>query len=387
MSRDADQDFLADGIVEDVISELSRFRDLTVIARNSSFSFRGQALDIRKIAQELGVRYVVEGSVRRAGERLRLTAQLIDASDGAHVWAGRWDRKMADLFDLQDELTQAIVTAVAPEIGAHERALARKKPTESLTAWELTQRAFSEYFQYSAEGIAAAKTFATRAIEADAEIVLAHALLARVHTADAMSGRSGDSAGSLQSALAAAERAIELDSRSDAAHAALGFALSISGQNDRAIKVLEVGRALNPNNANTLMHLAAARLHHPTDPEPARALAEAREALRLSPTDPFAWIYEWGIGWAQMQLGDFQAALESFDAARAHPKADWKPALSAAMALLAAGHTEHVAALLSEARSHKPTLTLAEVLISTPNLHVSPLAALAERLVELGLPR
>ena len=126
MSRDADQDFLADGIVEDVISELSRFRDLTVIARNSSFSFRGQALDIRKIAQELGVRYVVEGSVRRSGDRLRLTAQLIDASDGSHLWAGRWDRTMADLFDLQDELTQAIVTAVAPEISAHERALARQ---------------------------------------------------------------------------------------------------------------------------------------------------------------------------------------------------------------------------------------------------------------------
>ena len=382
MSRDADQDFLADGIVEDVISELSRFRDLTVIARNSSFSFRGQALDIRKIAQELGVRYVVEGSVRRSGDRLRLTAQLIDASDGSHLWAGRWDRTMADLFDLQDELTQAIVTAVAPEISAHERTLARRKPTESLTAWELTQRAFFEYFQYSAEGIAAAKTFATRAIEADPDIVLAHALLARIHTADAMSGRSDDAAESLRLARAAAERAIELDSRSDAAHAALGFALSISGQHDRAIKVLELGRALNPNNASMLLHLAAARLAHPTDPEPARALADAREALRLSPTNPTAWANEWVIGWAQMQLGDFQAALESFDAARAHPKADWKPALSAAMATLAAGQTEHVAALLSEARSHKSNLTLAEVLIAMPQLD-----ALAERLVELGLPR
>ena len=288
MSRDADQDFLADGIVEDVISELSRFRDLTVIARNSSFSFRGQALDIRKIAQELGVRYIVEGSVRRAGDRLRVTAQLIDASDGSHVWAGRWDRTMVDLFDLQDELTQAIVTAVAPEISAHERTLARRKPTESLTAWELTQRAYSEYFQYSPEGIAAAKTFATRAIEADPEIVLAHALLARIHTADAMTGRSGHAGESLRLARTAAERAIELDSRSDAAHAALGFALSISRQHDRAIKALELGRALNPNNADTLMHLAAARLH-PTDPEPARALADAREALRLDPTNPFAW--------------------------------------------------------------------------------------------------
>ena len=167
---------------------------------------------------------------------------------------------------------------------------------------------------------------------------------------------------------------------------ALGFALSISGQHDRAIKVLEVGRALNPNNASTLMHLAAARLAHPTDPEPARALADAREALRLNPTNPFAWVNEWVIGWAQMQLGDFQAALESFDAARAHPKADWKPALSAAMAALAAGQTKHVAALLSEARSHKSNLTLAEVQISMPNLDASPLASLVERLVELGMP-
>jgi adenylate cyclase len=136
MSSDPEQDFLADGIVEDVITELSRFRDLFVMARNSSFAYKGNSKDVRQIAKELGVEYIVEGSVRRAGNRLRVTAQLIEAGSGTHVWADRWDRTIEDLFELQDELTGAIVSAVQPELGAHERALTLRKPVGSLSVWE-----------------------------------------------------------------------------------------------------------------------------------------------------------------------------------------------------------------------------------------------------------
>ncbi len=387
MSRDADQDFLADGIVEDVITELSRFRDLTVIARNSSFSFRGQTLDIRKIAQELGVRYIVEGSVRRAGDRLRLTAQLIDAADGSHVWAGRWDRTMADLFDLQDELTQAIVTAVAPEISAHERSLARKKPTENLTAWELAQRAYAEYYRYTPESILAARVLAIRAIEADPGIVLAHALLARSHAADVIAGRSADADASLQAAHVAASRAMELDSRSEEAHVALGFVLALSGRLREAIDILERGRALNPNNAAVFGILAFARLQ-PTFQEPTRALADAREALRLSPTDPFAWSRHLIVGEALLQLGDYDASLEALNVARSDQNADWKPALVAAVAELANDRRELAAGLVAEAMAHSPALTLALVRRYQPWLFtIPPLAEAIERLVELGLPR
>lgn len=140
MSADQDQEFLADGIVEDVTTELSRFRSLMVIARNSTFAYKGASQDVRRIGKELGARYVVEGSVRRGGNRLRVTAQFIEASSGMQVWAGKWDRTLEDIFDLQDELTHAIVTAVEPELGAHERRLARARPTDSLTSWELCQR-------------------------------------------------------------------------------------------------------------------------------------------------------------------------------------------------------------------------------------------------------
>ena len=387
MSRDPDQDFLADGIVEDVITELSRFRDLTVIARNSSFSFRGQAFDVRRIAEALGVRYVVEGSVRRAGDRLRLTSQLIDASDGAHVWAGRWDRTMADLFDLQDELTRAIVTAVAPEISAHERALARKKPTESLTAWELAQRAHAEYLRYTAEAVSATIELASRAIEADPGLVFAHTLLARAHVSVAMAGWSADREGSLRAARAAAERAVEIDSRNDAAFSALGFTLAFSGRFREAIEMLERAKALNRNNPITLLHLAVTRLNPPAR-DAAQALSEAREALRLSPTDPFAWTFHLVIGLALLLLGDHEAARVSLDTARGYPSVDWKPALVAALAAVVGGRPESARELFAEALALRPELTLALARRGMREAFAyPPLAEVGEQLVDLGLPR
>ena len=140
MSADADQEFFAEGISEDIITELSKFRSLFVIARNSSFSFKGQSLDVKEIGQKLGVRYIVEGSVRRAGSRVRITAQLIDAVADRHLWAERYDRDLEDIFAVQDEVTHAVVTAIAPTLGGAERERARRKPVESLDAWESYQR-------------------------------------------------------------------------------------------------------------------------------------------------------------------------------------------------------------------------------------------------------
>lgn len=387
MSRDADQDFLADGIVEDVITELSRFRDLTVIARNSSFSFRGTATDVRKIAQELGVRYVVEGSVRRAGDRLRLTAQLIDAADGSHVWADRWDRTMADLFDLQDELTRAIVTAVAPEISAHERTLARRKPTESLTAWELTQRAHAEYLRYSPESIFRTKELAERAIAADPGNVPAHTLLARVHATDAFSGRSQDAGASLRLAHDAASRAIDLDSRSEAAFGAMGFVLAAQGRMHEALEALERARSLNPNNADVI-HMGAYVRLQPAIAEPKRALEDARLALRLSPTDPFAWARRTVAGEALLQLGEHEAALAELEPARTAPNADWKPCIVAVVAALALGRRSLAEEMLAEARGRRSDLSLAIVRRAQPWLFTLPaLVPHAARLAELGLPQ
>ena len=144
MSGDPEQEYFSDGIAEDIITDLSKFSWLTVIARNSSFSFKGQSLDLRALAQELNVRYVLEGSVRKSGDRVRVTAQLIDASDGGHIWAQRYDRKLEDIFDLQDEMTRSITTAIGPELEAMEIRRSLEKSSDDLDVWDLTKRAQSK---------------------------------------------------------------------------------------------------------------------------------------------------------------------------------------------------------------------------------------------------
>ena len=207
MSSDPDQQFLADGVVEDVITELSRFRSLKVTARNSTFAFKGVSTDVRKIGEDLGARYVVEGSVRRSGDRLRVSAQLIDAETGTHLWANRWNRTIDDLFDLQDELTHAIVTSVEPELGAHERRMARFRPTESLTAWELCQRGITSFSDYSAESLEDAKVSLSAAIDADPTFALPYALLGRLEYTRAVVGGGSDQAAGYEKSVELARQA------------------------------------------------------------------------------------------------------------------------------------------------------------------------------------
>ncbi len=178
MSGDPEQEYFADGVAEDVTTALSRFRSLFVIARNSSFTYKGSAVDITKVARELGVRYVVEGSVRKAGTRVRITAQLIDAAGGNHLWADRFDGSLDDVFDLQDRITEQIVIAVEPEISAHERERARRKRPESLVAWELVQRGLSHFYRVNKTDHDEAIRLFQEAIALDPEFAAAHAHLA-----------------------------------------------------------------------------------------------------------------------------------------------------------------------------------------------------------------
>ncbi len=255
MSSDPDRAFLADGIVEDVSTELSRFRMLRGVARNSAFSYRGSATDIRKIGRDLDVAYAVEGWVRRAGDRLRVTAQLIGTATGAHVWADLWDRTMADLFDVQDELTRAIVTGVEPELGAHERAVSRRKPTDSLTAWESCSRGFGEFVKYTDAAYAEAFALYQRAVAADPSFALPHAYLGRWYWVQIVTGRSADLADDdLRAGIGHARRAVDLDVKLELAQASLGVLLAMAGQERDAAQVLRDARAMNPNNA--ILHFA-----------------------------------------------------------------------------------------------------------------------------------
>ena len=255
MSADQDQQFLADGIVEDVITELSRFRSLMVIARNSTFAYKNGSHDVRQIGKELGARYVVEGSIRRGGNRLRVSAQLIEAASGTHVWAEKWDRTLEDIFDLQDALTQAIVTAVEPELGAHERRMARARPTESLSAWELCQRGWSELAEFSVDSLAQAETLLRASIDADPNFALPRALLARVSNIKVAMGLP-DPSTAISEGLDLARSALALDDRLEVAHGAHAVLLAMSGQTEEARDAAKTAIALNPNNA--FCHHAAA---------------------------------------------------------------------------------------------------------------------------------
>ncbi len=385
MSADADQEFLADGIVEDVITELSRFRSLTVIARNSTFAYRGAATDVRRIGEALGARYVVEGSVRRGGSRLRVTAQLIEAATGAHVWADRWDRTLDDLFELQDELTQAIVTAVEPELGAHERRLARARPTEALTAWEMLQRAAAAYYRFTPASIDEAIELAGRASSIDPEFASALALRARALIARSFSPDRVE--GDLEAGLAAAQAGVALDPRSDETLNALGFGLSVAGRTGEAATALEQAGRLNPNNVSVRLHAAVNALH-PSVARPAEALEDVQRALRLSPGDPFVWTFHFVAGIARLQLGETAEARRALDAARGFQGVDWKPFLVAALAAAADGDDAAAAAMLAEARGRYEGLNAAAMRRDLPIAFAIPsLTAAVEALMALGLPR
>ncbi len=393
MSSDPEQEFFADGIVEDVITELSRFRNLFVIARNSTFVYKGTATDIRQVARELGVRYVVEGSVRRGGNRVRLTAQLIEAETGSHVWADKWDRTLDDLFAVQDELTAAIVTAVEPELGAHERTLARKKPSESLTAWEMCQRGVSEQVKFTPEAIDTADTFFRKAIESDNTFADPHVMLARNGWVRLGSGWSKDPASELKNAIDSVKRGLELDDRQEVAHLVLGVLLAMAGEPRVGSASVNRALALNPNNVQCHYAMCMVSLFDPaTDGD--LMLRSAQECLKLNPKDPRATMYYFfsALGrWVENGLVPDDAYIADMEAACRYTNAPWFVFMICAVGCVRMGFTDRARKHLSAALQRRPELTKdnyrdAFLQPSWPEWYEKDLDAL-ERLVELGLPR
>lgn len=393
MSSDPDQEFLADGIVEDVITELSRFRSLFVIARNSTFAYKGTHKDIRQIARELDVRYVVEGSVRRAGNRLRVTAQLIEAETGRHIWADRWDRAMEDLFDLQDELTRAIVSCIEPELGAHERAMARAKPTESLTAWELYQRGNAEYFTATPIGYARSYALFAQAIEADPQFPLPYAVLARWHFYRVLTRVAENDEAEVEAGLAFAQRAINLDNREEAGFAGLSVVLSVAGREAEANVAFQRAEALNRNSpvvllARMILHLCS------RNPQYDKLLEAAENAIKFSPRDPNLWSFWLMRGYA---LAGPEADLtapgvrEAFETAAGFENAEVFPFVEAAIANIANERPDRAREYLSAALTRYPELTLEGWLSGLKGQFfansASRWASHQETLVEMGLPR
>ena len=283
MSGEAEQEYFADGISEDIITALSRIRWFLVIARNSSFSYKHTSPDVRDVARELDVRYVLEGSVRKAGGRVRVTAQLIDASVGSHIWAERYDRDLADIFAVQDEITQTVVGAIEPELSRAEQERARQKPPDNMDAWDFYQRGQWHFNRITPEDLSRAKVMYRSAIDLDLRIGAAYAGLATACFYEFILGVASPQELS-QPALEAARKALEIDANDAGAMVALGRAYQLDGKHAAAIPHLEAAIALNPSLAQGHYNLGAA-LTFSGKAEDAISCLES--AIRLSPRDPW----------------------------------------------------------------------------------------------------
>ena len=308
LSGEVGQEYLADGIVEDIITELSRFGELFVIARNSSFQYKGKAADVRQVGHDLGVRYVLEGSVRRVGERIRISAQLIDAATGTHRWAERYDRRLEDIFAVQDEVVRTIVAILAAHVRRVEIERTRAKPPNSWQAYDYYLQAAdartSMMSSFSVEGLYETRRLLERSLASDANFARSYALLAHTYEAAYVNPWDSDflNPGALDQAHQLARKAIELDRNLPQAHGVLGLALAWKRQHDSSLVEIERAMALNPNYVDWYLGLVLVLAGHSL-----RAVGVLEAYMRL---DPFYSPLASGLlGLAHYMLKQYSQAL------------------------------------------------------------------------------
>ncbi|MBK0400985.1 tetratricopeptide repeat protein [Limibaculum sp. M0105] len=345
MSDEADQEYFADGLTEDIITALSRYRWFFVIARNSSFAYKGRSMDVKQIARELGVRYVLEGSVRKAADRLRVTGQLIDAETAAHIWAERYDRNLADIFDIQDELTQQVVGAIEPEILMGEGRRVSRKPTANLDAYECHMRGMWFHNpQMTADQFTEAIRWQRKAIELDPSFARAHMALARSLYARFFFGHGCDFERDGAELQAAAARAVALDDRDPYSYYASFTAYMFAGRPEMALAEAQRAIDLNPNFALGHMALGWSRV---ISGHFAEALDPLHTALRLSPNDPLAYLFLNWVALAHYHLGNYEEAAHHSGRANALRKVPpIRVVLLASLGQL--GRTEEAKVILSD---------------------------------------
>jgi TolB-like protein len=305
MTGDPAQEYFSDGISEDIITALSKLRWFFVIARNSSFIYKGKAVHLKQIADDLGVGYVVEGSVRKVGDRVRISAQLNDVATGSHIWAERYDRELADVFAVQDEITEAIVGAIEPQLYAAENFRARRKPPDSLDAWDLLMRAMSHYWRVTRQDNVVAQALLEKATAIDPHYGHAFGLLATSHTFCAHMGWE-NMAAAAPIAERAASAAILADNEDPWAHHALGCVHLYARRFDDSLAEFEWALQLNPNfwMARAYYGLTLAYCGRWQE-----AASSAQRALRSSPRDPLAAIYCGIASYAQFVGRNYDEAM------------------------------------------------------------------------------
>jgi adenylate cyclase len=356
MSPDPDQEYFADGMAENIITALSHYRWFFVIARNSSFTYKGRAVDVKQVAQELGVRYVVEGSVRKVGNRVRVTAQLIDASTGNHIWAELYDRELDDIFALQDEITETIVTAIEPELGAVERERAQRKPPDNLDAWDSFQRGLWHAFDdVTPAALPEARRWFKRACELDPNFAVAYAELAYTYVAEIIRGQTDDQEANLEKAFSAAEKAVGLDPRDPVARCAFGRVYIFRLAFDKAVAEMEAAIALNSSFDRGYYGLGLALLYWG---KPDESIAHFETAIRLNPRSPIMWAYLNMLGRAYFNMEKFEEALERFEKSIQQPNTTYMPFIDAAATLGHLGRIEEARALLARGIKRNPDFSV-----------------------------
>jgi adenylate cyclase len=315
MSGDPEQEYFTDGMTEDIITELSRFHSLFVIARNSSFSYKGQSPDIRRVGKELGVSYVLEGSIRKSAQRIRVSGQLIDALSGNHLWAEKYDRVLEDIFEVQEELTRSIVAAIAPHIDAAESDKVHRRRPENLSAYERAVIAGAKtsagYLNADVDLRNEALAEAQAALAIDPRSSLALLLVACGQWLHVYQGTAPDLAAAWQSGLSAANRAIEIDRNDSEAYAIKAFLLSYCADKQRAAEDLPNARRayeLNPNGRWALTALAFSETCTGLANE---AIAHVHEAMRLNPRDPMRHNSYLQLSAGYLLTGDYGRGVES----------------------------------------------------------------------------
>jgi TolB-like protein/class 3 adenylate cyclase len=386
LSSDPEQEYFADGMVDDIITALSHFKALFVIARNSSFTYRGRAVDVKQVGRELGVRYVLEGSVRKAANRVRITGQLVDTATGAHLWADRFDGGLGDVFDLQDRVTESVVGAIAPAVEKAEIERAKRKPTESLDAYAIYLRGLARFYQFAGRQVndEALRLF-NSAIEIDPDFASAYARAAACYAYARGNGWISVTPNEIAEVTRLAQRAVGLGKDDAMALAASGWALAF------VVRDLEAGAGLIDRALVLNSNLAEAWFYggwvknYLSEPEP--AIERFARAMRLSPLDPRVTAARAGTAHAHFFLGRYDEAA-SWAAMALQDNPDYQPGLRIAAASNAmAGRPEQAHQAVARLRQVNPALrvsTLKDVV--GPYRRAEDLSRFEEGLRQAGLP-
>jgi adenylate cyclase len=376
MSGDPEQEYFADGISEDIITGLSKLRWFFVIARNSSFTYKGNAVDVKRVARELGVRYVLEGSVRKGGNRVRITAQLIDAATNNHIWADRYDGELTDVFALQDEITKKVVAAIEPRLLEAEGIRSQNRSPDDLGAWEMAIQANSLFWRLTKTENEAAIALLKRAVERYPDYAPAHSMLAFMML---VSGHLGWSVEEQAAALAA--RAAALDDNDPWAHLALGYAAFVRRQTSVATAEFRRAIALNPNFAAAYGYLGWALAF---DGQSDQAIAHLEEAIRMSPHDPQNAVFNAGFAAAHYLAGRYAKAVEYSSTALQQRSAFTAGYRIHCASLAQNGQSDEARAVLARLKELQPDVSIAWIKQNVP-YQPGPMAKFLEGMRKAGL--